>query len=140
MFYLIYVSNATRQFNSDHLLDILRVSRESNANVSVTGMLLYKNRSFMQLLEGPEEVVRELLEKIKEDPRHYGLMTLQEGTVPERHFPDWSMAFEDMEGDASTQAGLEEFRDWDFTGPEFRAEPTRAHRLPRLFAEHMSLS
>ena len=53
-------------------------------------MLLYKDGNFMQAIEGDEDVVRALHARIALDPRHRGLITLLEGSVPERQFPDWS--------------------------------------------------
>jgi len=59
-------------------------------------MLLYKDGNFMRILEGDEAIVRTLFAKIKDDQRHYGIITLMEGTQTERQFPDWSIGFRDL--------------------------------------------
>jgi hypothetical protein len=51
-------------------------------------MLLYKDGCFMQVLEGNEEAVIDLAEKIQRDPRHKNMMTLYQGDSPERQFAD----------------------------------------------------
>jgi len=47
----------------------------------------------MQVLEGPEPVLSNLFARIQDDPRHYDVHTLAYGTVPERAFADWRMAY-----------------------------------------------
>ena len=68
--------------------------REKNLRRKVTGLLLYKQGSFMQALEGEEDTVRGLYGRICGDPRHHDVSTLAEIGVAERQFPDWSMKFE----------------------------------------------
>ncbi len=63
MFSLTYVSSAVRPFAEDELADLLAVSRQNNARLGITGMLLYKDGNFMQVLEGEEAEVRTLYEK-----------------------------------------------------------------------------
>ena len=61
--------------------------------LSITGLLLYANGSFMQLLEGSKDRIDFLMERIKNDPRHRQVDVLQQGYIAERQFPNWSMAF-----------------------------------------------
>ncbi|MBK9207916.1 MAG: BLUF domain-containing protein [Anaerolineales bacterium] len=66
MISIIYVSTSVRLLSDDELMDILKVSRENNSVSDVTGLLLYKGGNFMQVLEGPEDVVNALYEKSKQ--------------------------------------------------------------------------
>ncbi len=90
---LIYLSTATRPFGKDELMELLAKSRRNNAQRGVTGMLLYKDGSFAQVLEGPADVVDALYDKISRDMRHRGITTILRRTITERQFPDWSMGF-----------------------------------------------
>ncbi len=45
------------------------------------------------MLEGPEDSVETLREKIYSDPRHGGIYTLIRGTAELRVFSDWTMHF-----------------------------------------------
>ena len=47
---------------------------------------------YLQFLEGEEEAVIELFEKIKKDPRHYEVNKWVQGHTDQRVFSDWSMA------------------------------------------------
>jgi len=97
MYFLIYVSSATHEMNHEELAEILDTARKENAKSSITGMLLYKEGNFMQMLEGKKERVLKLYEKIKNDPRHKDVITVIEREEPIRSFPDWTMGFQDMQ-------------------------------------------
>ena len=138
MFFLVYVSSATRPFSGEDLRALLVTCRKNNAELGVTGMLLYKDGNFMQVLEGDEEAVRGLYEKIAEDPRHGGEMTLQQGYSERRQFPDWSMGFRDLDSpDARSEPGYSEFLNAPLTGREFFADPSRAQKLLLTFKRTM---
>jgi len=93
MFYLIYVSSATQLMEDDDLLSLLIFCRKANASQDITGMLLYKNEKFMQILEGEENAVKELYKSICEDSRHQGQYIVMSGKAEERAFNSWSMGF-----------------------------------------------
>jgi len=75
------------------LTTILVKSRENNLKKNITGMLLYAKGVFMQVLEGAEDVVNEIYEKIILDERHKNMIKLAIGTEDERIFSEWSMGF-----------------------------------------------
>ena len=50
---LVYLSQATHDFEAEELADLLAVSRRNNASTGITGLLMYESRLFMQALEGP---------------------------------------------------------------------------------------
>lgn len=97
MFHIAYVSSAAGAFTKPQLRDLLARSRENNQRLEVTGLLLYQGGNFMQVLEGAEPVVRKLYLKICQDPRHNDIFTLFAEPLREREFPNWSMAFQDLE-------------------------------------------
>lgn len=72
---------------------ILALSRMRNATWGVTGALLFSADSFVQVLEGPEDAVETLFEKIQLDPRHAEVVVLQASAVQDRGFAQWSMAY-----------------------------------------------
>ena len=80
MISLIYVSSAVELFSAAELATLLETSRRNNAPTGITGMLLYKDGSFMQVIEGEEEEIHKLHSRISRDPRHAGLITLMEKT------------------------------------------------------------
>ena len=55
MIQITYLSTATDPMPSQDLLSLLKECRENNAGCGVTGMLLYCNGTFLQVLEGDEK-------------------------------------------------------------------------------------
>ncbi len=92
---LVYVSSG-RQLSSEEIVEILRVSRANNQRDGITGLLAYKDGNFLQVLEGPEEVINNIVQRIERDSRHSGMIVLSKKPVKERLFGDWSMAFRDL--------------------------------------------
>lgn len=138
MFYLVYVSSAVRPFSRSDLEDLLATSRENNARAGITGMLLYKDGNFMQVLEGEEGAVRALYDKIGKDPRHRGEITLREGFAQGRQFPGWTMGFRDLQSrEVRDIPGYSEFLNTPLTGREFSEDPTRAQKLLLTFKKSM---
>ena len=97
MHYLVYISAAVYPFSEAELLELLNVSRRNNALLDITGMLLYKDGRFMQLLEGEKDAALALTAKVARDPRHRRLTVLLEGDRPRREFPDWSLGFQRLD-------------------------------------------
>lgn len=90
---LIYVSAEKYAMSDEALQDILSKSRTNNAKHGITGMLLYTEGSFLQILEGYEDEVTRLYEKIAEDARHYRVAKVTVIKGKERLFSDWTMGF-----------------------------------------------
>lgn len=110
MITLIYGSNSTYSMPAEELLSILEVARQNNKKINVTGMLLYDDGNFLQVLEGEEEVVTSLYTKICKDPRHENIMMYVKKPIEKRHFDDWAMGFIDVQKlDMESIAGYTRF-------------------------------
>lgn len=90
---LLYLSNAKPELKQEELDSILRVSRENNPSRDITGLLVFANGVFIQVLEGPSSEVHKLFEKICDDTRHQEVAILGEYRGQERIFTKWSMGF-----------------------------------------------
>ncbi|AEG00110.1 phosphate-starvation-inducible PsiE family protein [Methylomonas methanica] len=97
MIRLVYMSHAVKPFSTDDLMSLLRQCRHSNSISGITGVLLYFNECFVQVLEGKEEEVNKAFLKLKRDPRHKNITELERKYISERQFPDWSMGFEELD-------------------------------------------
>ena len=93
MLSITYSSAALQPFSQDDLLALLEQSRSSNEQDGLTGVLVYRDDRFLQLLEGPDDVVRERMRVIEADDRHGTIRVLLEDEIEERQFPDWTMGF-----------------------------------------------
>ncbi len=90
---LIYGSAATKLLSESELIEILKKARENNSKRNVTGMLLYNDGNFLQVLEGEEADVTYIYEKIDKDPRHHETMVYVKKPIDHRVFGDWEMGF-----------------------------------------------
>ena len=138
MFFLVYVSAAVTWFSDNELQTLLHNCRRHNQQADITGMLLYKDGNFMQVLEGDEATVRVLLQRIAADLRHRGMVTLDSGYTPERQFLGWHMGFANLNTAASGDSlpdGYSAFMDLPLTDACFSQGPGHCWDLLRLFRQ-----
>jgi len=93
MYQIIYTSTAKQMFTDEQLVALLEQSRNKNLGLGITGMLLYFDGHFMQLIEGGKEEVKALYRIILNDERHTGIIKRDEGVINRRSFGAWSMGF-----------------------------------------------
>jgi hypothetical protein len=92
---LVYVSRSIRLLNDEQLTDLLEKARARNAALSISGLLLYKDLSFIQALEGPEAAIKQVFASISKDPRHHRVKVLiPYSVIQNRDFDGWAMAFQ----------------------------------------------
>ena len=103
MFRLAYISRNLGVWDEQELDGILRTSRRNNAAVEVTGALLFNERCFAQVLEGPLGAVSATFERVQFDDRHGDVtVLLSENDVP-RRFGDWAMGYIGEDAEAQTR-------------------------------------
>ncbi|MEP6894740.1 MAG: BLUF domain-containing protein [Chloroflexota bacterium] len=110
LIHLIYVSTAIREFSAEDLLQLLYQSRAKNACLGLTGMLLYTENNFFQILEGEPAVVDELFHTISQDERHMKTITIIREPISKRSFGEWTMGFAAVtSADLQDMTGLNDF-------------------------------
>lgn len=135
--------------STDDLTRLLAECREYNAANGVTGMLLYNNGTFVQVLEGEERIIDELLDRIEGDPRHNGIKSLGRKRIERRQYSGWNMGFKRIaDRDLRHIEGLAEFNTADFN-PDYLGsdsgvvqslmEHFRKERLKTIGQEELSL-
>lgn len=72
---------------------LLGTARERNQTMLITGMLLFNDGCFAQILEGEADDLDALMHSIKGDVRHGEVTVLQRGLIGTRAFPDWAMHY-----------------------------------------------
>ena len=131
---VLYVSSATAGFTDEQLIDFLRSWRDYNTQHQITGFLLYERGNFMQVLEGPQSSVNELVKAIQVDSRHTGMIILWRKAIAEREFGTWCMGFRKMselssEDQATFSSLLEDVRQDE----KFRNHPGSSHKMLAQF-------
>ena len=116
MIQVSYVSRSKEPMSAADLLALLYECRTYNRRRQVTGLLLYANGTFLQTIEGEEDVVDALLESICKDERHAEIQMLQRKEIPERQYSEWSMGFDEISDESLRDVeGLRDFGAVDFT-------------------------
>lgn len=90
---IVYVSTAIKLLPQEQLMDILNTSRVYNAAHHISGVLLYAEGTFIQVLEGDDTEVDEIFSKIKTDFRHKNIIKLIDDTISTKSFSAWLMGF-----------------------------------------------
>lgn len=98
MIQLIYVSAATVEFSDEELKTLLITARTNNEQLGISGMLVFHTGSFLQILEGEQQAVFALYDKIERDHRHRNVKVLLRTEINERSFGEWKMGFYDASG------------------------------------------
>jgi hypothetical protein len=112
MISITYVSSAVRQFRESALLDLVEHCQANNKRLDVTGVLVYSDGNFMQVIEGADLVIHALYDRIKRDDRHHDVTTVVVQSLQAREFQGWSMA-------------------WNIVAPR----ALRGHTLPHAFLD-----
>ena len=134
LFHLGYVSTETGHMASAGMVELLTEARRINTSRDITGLLLHRDRSFYQVLEGAEDVVRQTFDSIENDERHTAIDVLFEGEVDEREFPDWQMGFLNLDGvDIETLQGYSDFLSREDNAKDFLENLSRGKRLALMF-------
>jgi hypothetical protein len=134
MYAVVYVSSEAMRFSEQDLSTLLEESRARNLVSEITGLLLYKDGNFMQLLEGAQEVVVSVLAKIKCDVRHRGVRVLMEEDISHREFSDWSMGFKKLGAETATEIpGYSDFLNVPLTSDQFTNDPSKSLRFLLIF-------
>lgn len=92
-FQLTYHSVARPDLTEQDIKDIMEIAIKNNAELGITGCLIYHKNFFLQILEGNKKDVMELLDRIKLDDRNDQVTLLSTDEAQVRIFKEWSMAY-----------------------------------------------
>jgi hypothetical protein len=90
----IYCSASKKaNFTESDLGQLLDECREKNAKVDITGMLLFRDNTFFQIIEGDRAVIDALFEKLSVDNRHTRITKIIVESIDQRSFGEWTMGY-----------------------------------------------
>ena len=92
---IVYVSKATQSASHAQLVmqlsQIFRESRAKNSRANLSGVLTYASGYYFQVIEGEEQSLRPLYEKIVQDSRHSNVQKILDIETNERYFSGFNM-------------------------------------------------
>lgn len=107
LYEVLYVSCIAPDQPLSVVAEIAGAARPANAELDITGLLIFDGQRFCQQLEGPQKAVLKLIERIRNDPRHVDVEVLHHGPLAGRRFQNFSLAFSTVE-DADALARMEQ--------------------------------
>jgi hypothetical protein len=103
LLHCIYASTAELTFNESDIPALLTHARTANAARDITGMLLYIDGGFFQVLEGDADAIDEVYRRILRDPRHSRVTLIIREPIAARAFSEWTMGFCTVDSQAAGQ-------------------------------------
>jgi Sensors of blue-light using FAD len=94
LYRMSYCSLSQRPVTDAVVRSLLMTSRFNNQRDGITGMLLADGHRFIQVLEGPQDAVCALYERIAHDARHRCVVELmRQNQVAQRWCANWSLGY-----------------------------------------------
>ena len=90
---LSYLSEAVSDMSFLGLMRLLESARAFNQKHGVTGILLYDNQQFGQIIEGERASIMKVWKRIQDDKRHHRIELLEIREIAERSYPEWLLRF-----------------------------------------------
>ncbi len=91
--HIVYLSYSSKELSESELNELLATIRRKNDIQNITGLLLYNDEAFIQVIEGERETIHQVFDLISNDSRHANIIKLLEEPIAKRAFPGWSMGF-----------------------------------------------
>lgn len=112
---LVYTSTAVSPLHAVELDELLEQARRFNDENAISGILLYREGRFIQVLEGPDDQVHDLMARIEADPRHEQVRILLTEPIDRRRFAEWTMGYQALSArESADRAGFRDsFHDLD---------------------------
>ena len=90
---IIYLSSASKDLTNEEVHNLLLLSKINNKKNNISGLLLFIDGNFIQVLEGDKDTINDLFQKIEKDTRHKNVTKVIEDTIESRQFENWDMGF-----------------------------------------------
>lgn len=141
VYQMIYFSTTATPLDAVQIRDLLTRSKANNARDGITGLLVYHDRLFFQIIEGDRDKVEACYNRIKKDQRHRKLFLMSEGDVEQRAFDGWKMAYEsesDMcEDMRKSSLSIRKLK--KDPGQEIGGDPYIAHAIQNVLSDFREL-
>jgi len=105
---IIYVSTVNPLISENDIRDLMEYVKKNNILYRITGILIYSDGNFFQVLEGKTEIVKILYERIKRDVRHHNIIKLLDKKIECNILPRYYSTFCTIPG-KSVYTELENF-------------------------------
>lgn len=88
-----YVSTTSKKLTETEIEKILEFTKNWNNDNNITGILLFSEGNFFQVLEGDKELLNDLFSRIESDPRHHNVTRIFGKEIESAKFDGYSANF-----------------------------------------------
>ena len=90
---ICYVSNASAKLSPEEIKTLMLDAKMFNDANNISGLLVYSDCVFFQVIEGEYEIVSTLYKRIKQDFRHYNILKILETKSEDRKYYKYKTKF-----------------------------------------------
>ena len=90
---ICYVSTASKELSQADIASLFKTVRQKNDTMGVTGILMFSEGNFFQIMEGEHETIIHLFNRIKLDSRHYNIIKILEKPIDNPYFDHYYSGF-----------------------------------------------
>jgi len=88
-----YVSTVNPKLKDSEMNELFEFVRHTNNAQNITGILMYSEGNFFQVLEGTKDQLHSLFKKISEDSRHYNIIKIFDRPILNCSFSEYRSSF-----------------------------------------------
>ena len=88
-----YISNKSEHVNKKDIQEIFETTQKNNKSRNITGILLYLENSFFQVLEGDRQELVAVFNTIEMDDRHENIFVVIDKPIDKQTFKDYKSGF-----------------------------------------------
>jgi hypothetical protein len=108
---ICYISDSRESESIENVKRIYDKAKQNNSKRNITGILIYQNGNYLQVLEGDEKYVDLTFSKIKFDPRHKNIIKVINNSIEQRIFEDYNFGFSVVKSSEEFKQ-LNEYLEW----------------------------
>ncbi|WP_303317036.1 BLUF domain-containing protein [Flavivirga abyssicola] len=108
---ICYISDSCQEESLNTLKTLFSKAKKNNLKFNITGILIYSNANFLQVLEGDEISVNDTFKRISLDTRHRNLFKVIDIHTQQRIFEDYNFGFTIVDS-SKELSELNEYLEW----------------------------
>lgn len=90
---ICYISKEIPSSSDPGFLELFKFVIKFNNENNITGVLLYNEGFFLQVLEGEKDILERLIDRILRDSRHKEMLIILDESIEKRIFKKYSTGF-----------------------------------------------
>ena len=103
LYSICFISNSVRLLQDDELEAFLAISKVHNLVRNITGILLYNEGTFLEVMEGKYVDISVLISKIQRDPRHNNITVMIDQEISNRLFDSFQTGILSSDNEAKKE-------------------------------------